>query len=397
LVALERWEEAKQALDPVVVDAADTWPDQSAYRTEIFALYGIVRYKLNDITEAEPYLRTAYERDSTRVDLLVPLAYCAMNRSDYQNARKYLDSAAKTASKDRMWLVLKSQYMLVRASAADAERYARTAVQSFPNDPVALASLILSLQKSMDANKQKEGADLARSLLDMIAQNSPPTVPLDAALWQWSNAIALQFFITESYVQQDWASAMRYLYEAQNLLDTGVFDKAMIATILRKSGDIQAAVQFSSNWYAKEPSNEHAAEAYLRSLALLHQEASNDLLRSTVRAYLDDAAVEKSLSKSFKSFLYYIAGTLEQDEDKAIDLFIHSLIARADNVEAFIALTQIYLDRYNRQADKHNVENRDTASFYLRQAKINNPADNELKAQIQALDEQLAMLGASSP
>jgi len=75
----------------------------------------------------------------------------------------------------------------------------------------------------------------------------------------------------------------------------------------------------------------------------------------------------------------------------------HGIRYPKNNVEAFIALTEIYLDRYNHQSDKQNVENRDTASFYLRQAKINNPADNELRAQIQALDEQLAMLGASNP
>jgi len=219
---------------------------------------------------------------------------------------------------------------------------------------------------------------------------------------------ALQFLVSESCRRQDWASAAKYLQQA----GSAALDKEMVATILRKSGNMRAAVQFASSWYAQEPTSEQAVEAYLRSLAMaiggglasaapvsdastglgialsalgVHQggNVNSAMLEMVVKF------IAAPFSKELKSFLYYMSASLQNDENKAIDQLKNALVERADNVEALVSLASIYLNRYNRQSDKRDTINRDKALRYLTQAKALNPTDNELCARISELESKI--------
>ena len=400
LLALKKPEDAKKALDPIVA--------QAGLSAEFKALYGMSLYSLNNVLDAEPWLAGALKDEPSRVDVLVPLAAAAMQRRDYPAAARYLESASKTASQDLTWLVLKSQYALEYARQSDAERFARSAVRLFPKDPVAIAQLILVLQESDDQTRHMEAVDLANVVLDLTKGHNAYSTPLEQAQRTWARNVGFQFLVSESYRRQDWLSAANYLQQA----GSAALDKEMVATILRKSGDVQAAVQFSSSWYAQEPTSEKAVEAYLRSLAmatgggLASAAPASDAPTglgialsalgvnqggSTNSAMLDMVVkfIAAPFSKELKSFLYYMSASLQNDEDIAIDQLKNALVERADNVEALVSLASIYLNRYNRQSDKSDTINRDKALRYLTQAKSLNPTDNELRARISELESQI--------
>jgi len=385
-----------------------TEAEQNILSADIKSLYGLALYHLNNILDAEPWLKAALKEDASRTDLLVPLAHAALQRRDYASAWKNLEGASKIASKDRNWLILKSQYALENSRQVDAERFARTAVSQYPQDPVALAQLVRAIQESTDAQRHKEATDLAKKVLD-ITKNEPPNLtPLEQAWRKQAEDKAFQFLVMENYNNQDWIMAAKYLQEAGGV----PLDKEMVATILRKSGNVQEALQFALSWYIQEPTSEKAVEAYLRSLAMAtgatlasaaptrdvptailpgmsglemrQEEGANLALLDIVLKF-----IAAPFSKELKSFLYYMSATLQSDENKAIDQLKDALAERADNVEALVSLASIYLNRYNRQSDKSDTINRDKAVLYLEQAKSLRPSDDEIKARINQLEAEL--------
>lgn len=413
-LALDAPQDAKKALDPILAATQGTTelsPSStlsSTLGTDFKSLYGLTLYNLNEVLDAEPWLATALAAEPARTETLVPLAQAAMQKRNYQAAWQYLESASKTASNDRVWLILKSQYALENSRQADAERFARSAVQYYPKDPVALAQLILTLQKSTDDVRHTEAIGLATAVLDLTNSDGAQLVPLEQARRVQARDEALQFLVSESYARQNWADAAKYLQMAGNV----PLDNEMVATILRKSGNVQAAVKFASNWYAQDPSSEKAVEAYLRSLALttgggLASAAPASDVHTGLGLALSALGVTQPgsensamldlvvkfiaapFSKELKSFLYYMSASLQNDENKAIDQLKDALAERADNVEALVSLASIYLGRYQRQTDKSDTTNRDKALRYLTQAESLNPTDNDIRARIVQLKAQL--------
>ena len=406
--------DARKALDPILSSTqgasnpASAPANASALSASFMALYGLALYELNDVLDAQPWLAAALAADSGHTEILIPLAQAAMQKRDYQSAWKYLESASKIASTDRMWLILKSEYALENMRQSDAERFARSAVQYYPKDPASLAQLVMALQKSTDDARHTEAIGLATAVIDLTNSVSAQIVPLEQARTTQARDEALQYLVSENYARQNWADAAKYLQMAGN----APLDNQMVATILRKSGDVSAAVTFAKNWYVQDPGSEKAVEAYLRSLALttggglasaapasdvhtglgLALSAFGVTQPGNENAAMLDLVVKfiaAPFSKELKSFLYYMSASLQSDENKAIDQLKDSLVERADNVEALVSLSAIYLARYQRQTDKSDSTNRDKALRYLTQAESLNPTDNDIRARIAQLKAQL--------
>jgi len=257
LLALKKPEDAKKALDPIVA--------QAGLSAEFKALYGMSLYSLNNVLDAEPWLAGALKDEPSRVDVLVPLAAAAMQRRDYPAAARYLESASKTASQDLTWLVLKSQYALEYARQSDAESFCSFRGAFVPQRLLwqSLSSFWFCKSPTIRLGTWKPSI-WQNVVLDLTKGHNAYSTPLEQAQRTWARNVGFQFLVSESYRRQDWLSAANYLQQA----GSAALDKEMVATILRKSGDVQAAVQFSSSWYAQEPTSEKAVEAYLRSLAM---------------------------------------------------------------------------------------------------------------------------------
>jgi tetratricopeptide (TPR) repeat protein len=393
--------EAQKALEPILGSSSDLTMDFKE-------TYGLSLYNNNYVVDAEPWLSMVASADPTRTTVLIPLAQAAMLSRNYAEAWKYLDRASKIGSRDRTWLVLKSQYALENSRQADAERFARSAVQYYPKDPVAIASLIVALQKSRDDARHLEAIDLANAVLERASIGDTGLTPLEYARRAQSKNVALQYLISENSTRQNWADAAKYLQIAPYV----PLDNALVSSILRKSPNAVAAILFATKWYLQDPTSEQAIEAYLRSLAM----ATGGLLVSAQRtsdaptglglplsaAGLNSATSESSdmlnlvvtfiaapFSKELKSFLYYMSASLQKDKNTAIEQLKNSLAERADNVEALVSLSSLYLERYQSQIDKSDTLNRDKAMRYLTHAKSLNPTDKDILATIAQLEARL--------
>ena len=282
-----------------------------------------------------------------------------------------------------MYLYLKAVYAKGQNRYDEALKWARKALQTYPEDPEIMVLLAGILFAGPETGHEEASALCleARKLFENVQSappgpiaagpipagaGLPPLSPLKTAMREEAKSEADRFLMLEAYNHQDWYKAATMLEDSS---PTGL-DKAVIATILRKSGRTREAIAFSSEWYKEAPQEESAVEAYLRSLAASStgigvasaatsgvSDASSGLLglaagysQGGLGPSLESGQVplvglvlkllSGSCSKGMLSYLYYLRGTLQADPDAAIDSYRLALLERGDNVEALACARQ---------------------------------------------------------
>lgn len=375
--------------------------------------YAMALYRNGKFAEAEPFVRKGLECDPESADMMIIAAHILLDKNDFSGAQPLLDAFGKKRPTDRMYLYLKAKLAKDFNRNDEALKWARKALQLFPADPeimVQLAGILFSgpetghaeaaalcdEARKLFAAKPAQGGAIGTASLD----------PLQSAMCEEAEGEALRFLMLDAYSHQDWYAASSMLESSS----TAKLDKAIVATILRKSGKIKDALTFSSEWYRNSPQSEEAAEAYLRSLAAAStgagvasamQPGSSDIpsgwtgMLGGLPSGARNPAMEQgqgsiiglvlqllsgSYSARMRSYLYYLRGTLQADPDAAIDSYRMALLERADNVEALAALAKAY-------ARKNDAQK---ALFYVRQAKTIGIVDADLAAELQKLETTLA-------
>ncbi|MEW6550365.1 MAG: tetratricopeptide repeat protein, partial [Spirochaetota bacterium] len=232
--------------------------------------------------------------------------------------------------------------------------------------------------------------------------------PLALALLAEADSEASRYLVVDAYNRQDW-------YAAATLLDSQereTMDKAMVATILRKSGRIGEALSYSSDWFSQNPESEAAAEAYLRTLAVASSGTAVASLGSggisdiggglgilsllTAGSSASGSSSQSNLlglvlkiisggdmasySSSLRSYILYLNGTIQKDRAAAIENYHKALFEEADNIEAILGLAVLY-------KESGDVSK---AQFYLRQARMIGTNDKDLLKTMEELEKALA-------
>ncbi|MCX7026486.1 MAG: hypothetical protein NT061_03140 [Spirochaetes bacterium] len=366
------------------------------------ALYGNGRF-----ADAEPFVLAALEYDPSSADLVLAAAHIGIDRGDFAKAGTYLDILGKKRPNDRMYLCLKTLQCSGLSRKDEALKWARKAFQAFPTDPemmVLLAGVLAAGPESglaeASALAREAGKSFAAAKLNGRQPIPPVLSPLAASMRAQAETEAMHILLVEAYQSQDW-------FAAAALLDAGgtqALDKTLVSTILRKSGRGAEALDFASKWYATSPESEPAAEAYLRSLAAAsgttlasarkpgESDSGPGLLTLTTAASFSGSAGEQSAlvglvfrllsnssSAGMQSFLYYLKGSLQMDQETAIDSYRAALLARGDNVEALTALAKVYAAKGDAQK----------ALFYIKQARMVGVTDKDIDADLIALEKTL--------
>ena len=375
--------------------------------------YAIALYRNGKFAEAEPLARKGLEYDPESADMMLIVAHIMLRKNDYAGVQPLLDAFGKRKPADRMYLYLKADFARGLNRNDEALKWARKALQLYPADPeimVQLAGILFAGPETGHA----EAVALCNEAKKIFAANpekkgsagGPPPSPLQIAMCEEAEGEAARFLMLEAYNNQDWYAASAMLESTS----TAKLDKAVVATILRKSGNIKGALAFSSEWYRNSPQSEEAAEAYLRSLAAAGtgkgiasaaQPGSSDIPSGWIGMLGGSPAgtvspaqeqgqgslvglalqlLSGSYSASMRSYLYYLRGTLQSDPDAAIDSYRLSLLERADNVEALAALAKAY-------ARKNDAQK---ALSYIRQARSIGIVDADLAAELRKLETTLA-------
>lgn len=375
--------------------------------------YTVALYRNGKLAEAEPFARKglAYEPESG--ELLQIAAHILIDKNDFAAAQPYLDAFGKKRPGDKMFLYLKAILTKGQNRHEEALKWARKALQLYPEDPEVMVLLAGILFKGSDAGRDEATALSLEARKRFAADRALatgsgiiPLSPLRNAMREEADGEAARFLMLDAYNHQNWYAAAAMLEESS---ETGL-DKEVVATILRKSGRNKEALAFSSEWYRNTPLSEAAVEAYLRSLAA----ASTGIgVASAAGPVVSDAGagflglfggfsqgtpttglelgqpsivglvlqlLSGSCSANMRSYLLYLRGTLQSDTDAAIDSFRMALIERADNVEAIVALARAYARKSDTQK----------ALFFVRQAKTIGISDAALAAELQSLEAMLS-------
>jgi tetratricopeptide (TPR) repeat protein len=309
-----------------------------------------------------------------------------------------------------MYLLLKTHYAQAVGRKDEALKTARKALQLYPADP----EIMIQLASLLFAGPEEGHQEAVGLCTEVLRQLSAPPVqndqgsgglaysPLQKLLRKQAEAAANRYLLQEAYNHQEWYRAAALL----DSIDSAKLDKAMVATILRKSGKIMEAVQFASSWYREYPNSENAAEAYLRSLAAAGTGSgvaavSGSAMPDTGLGILLSAGqyglpgtqpsmnplvgivlsmLSGTTSTQMRSYLLYLKGTLQTDDSAAIESYRAALLEKADNVEAMIALAKTYA----RMGDKPK------ALYYVRQAMMIGIQDADLALEAKALEASLS-------
>jgi len=363
--------------------------------------YSIALYRNGKLAEAEPFMRNALEYYPGADELSLMLAHILLDRNDYQAAQPLIDAFGKKHPDDRLYLYLKTQLSKHQGRQDDTLRWARKALQSYPGDPEIMVLLAGVLFQGPESG-HREATLLCESALSFLA-GTPATdatglplyYPLQIAMRQEAETLAERYLLMSAYNRQDW-------YAAADLLDKSAkagLDKEVVATILRKSGRYAEALNFSNEWYNENPASEPAIEAYLRSLAASFSgtglASAGQAVSDISTGFLGNFGVtlgaqpalvglvinllSGSASKEMRSYLYYLQGSISVDSDSAIDYYRKALLERADNIEAVAALAKAYADKNDKAK----------ALFYIKQARIIGIEDQQIEAQLGALETML--------
>lgn len=369
--------------------------------------YAIALYRNARLSDAADQAAKAKSAGATSPELSLIAAHVAIDAGKYFDAQPQLESFGRARPSSRDYLVLKVLYAQGMERTEEAIKWALKARQSFPDDPEIMVRLGVALFSGPVAGHE-EARTLCEEAGKIFASRSGGDYrypsPLNQAMAEEAGMEASRALLADAYARQDWFSAVALLNQGSRV----GLDKTMVATILRKSGDTADALAFSSDWYRSEPGSDAAAEAYLRSLAsaatgagiasaqapgasdigagllgLLGAGGSAGTQTGSASSPLVSLVFQllaTSNSPRMRSYLFYLRGTFQTDENAAVESYKLALLERGDNVEALVALARIYSAR--KDVSK--------ANFYLRQARTIGVADAQLAAEITALETSLA-------
>lgn len=372
--------------------------------------YGLALYHIARLQEAEPYLKKGLDAMPDRMEWVAAYAHILIDRNAYTQVVSFLNSLGKSDPKARIYLFLKAQYTQAVGRKDEAIKITRTALQLYPTDP----EIMIQLASLLFAGPEEGHQEAVGLCMEALRQLSAPSLqndqvsgglaysPLQKMLRKQAEVTANRYLLQEAYNHQEWYRAATLLES----IDSAKLDKAMVATILRKSGKIPEAVQFASSWYRENPASETAAEAYLRSLAAAGTGGgvaaiSGSVVPDTGLGILLSAGQYSSpgtqpsinpligivlsmlsgtTSTQMRSYLLYLKGTLQTDDNAAIESFRAALLEKADNVEAMMSLAKTYA----RMGDYPK------ALYYVRQAMMIGIQDADLALEARALEAALS-------
>ncbi len=372
--------------------------------------YGLALYHGAQLSEAESYLKKGLDSMPAHTDWLAAYTHILMDRNAYAQAAPLLETLGKSNPAGRMYLLLKSQYAQAVGRKDEALKTARKALQLYPADP----EIMIQLASLLFAGPEEGHQEAVGLCTEALRQLSAPPIqneqvsgglaysPLQKLLRKQAETTANRFLLQEAFNHQEWYRAATLL----DSVDSAKLDKAMVATILRKSGKIPEAVKFASSWFGENPSSENAAEAYLRSLAAASTgsgvaSVSGSAMPDTGLGLLLSAGLNGSTgsqsspnpliglvlsmlsgstSTQMRSYLLYLKGTLQTDANAAIESYRAALLEKADNVEAMLALAKTYAA----------LGDKPKALYYVRQAVMTGIQDADLALEAKALEASLS-------
>ena len=324
-------------------DLAIRFPDNFDVKRRLAIAY----YQNGDWSRAEPAIAEILQRDSRDGEFILMRAHVLVEQGQYTQAQAPLDVYASINPNNRLYLYLRARIQFEGFRNRDAAlNYLRSLLRNSPvliDDEASVYAARLLMESSRESD-QAEGRNLLQQLL-----NSPnPSLTL------------ITLALSDAIRSEDWVTARDYMNlllsrrrSSQDLLNAYTVEKGQ--------GNNAAALSYARELYERDPGSEEGVFAYITALI--------DTGRSAEAAGMIESRLKNAASGVSKSRYYFLRSMTQKNEDTAMNDLRSSLFEDPRNLNALIAMFEIY----------HRRKDERRAVYYLKQALALSPDNPRLK------------------
>ncbi|GHV72064.1 hypothetical protein AGMMS49928_27300 [Spirochaetia bacterium] len=334
----------KEEAHALLVEVFDTYPDSLTVRRQLALTY----YHNRDWDLAEPLVTMALNRDNRDGELILIRAHIWVEQGQFLPAQGPLDQYAAINPHNPLYLFLRARLQFEGNRNRDAAlSFIRTMLRS-SSSPPSDEALIYAVRLLMDSSRPEDmdqGRDLLRSLLD---QSEKPPLPV------------INLALDDAIRREDWPLGRVY---AERLLEErrSLRDLFQAYTVEQGLGNSAAALAYIEELYTKSPDNNEWTAAYISALI--------NAGRRVEAGRMIDSRLAGLAGGSLKGRYYFLRSRLRTGEEAAMNDLRSCLFEDPRNLDALIALFEIY----------HRRKDERRAVYYLKQALAYSPENPLLK------------------
>jgi tetratricopeptide (TPR) repeat protein len=317
------------------------YPDNIAIKKELARSHAA----RGNWSAADALIAEVLQRGPRDGEFLLLRARSAMEQGRHGDAAAPLDTYASIDALNRDYLFLRARFQFeYNNNRESALNYLRSIVRSRPDDAGAQAYMAFLLLESPNDAQTAEGRAILNRLL---ARENPPPETLSLA-------------VRDAIRREAWRDASRYLEQLlkRRRDSADLFDAFRVERGLGNNG---SALAYARELFNRQNNSDEAASAYITALI--------DTGRRGEAAQIISRRLAAAASGSPKSRYYYLRSRLGTSDDEILNDLRSSLFEDPRNLDALIAL----FDLYHRRGDIRR------AAHYLKQALAINPAHPSLR------------------
>ncbi|MDR0759894.1 MAG: hypothetical protein LBF74_07260 [Treponema sp.] len=330
-------QEAIRLLSDLVIQ----YPDNLSVKRQLAVAY----YNNQDWSRADPVIAEVLQRDSRDSAFILMRAHVLVEQGQFLQAQAPLDLVGAMDPNNRLYLFLRARVQAEGYRNRDsALNYLRSIMRTYPNDDEASVYAVRLLMESARPEDRVEGRELLNRLL---AAGDPSLLVVNLAL-------------QDAIRREAWREARPFLdrllaerRSSQDLLSAYTVEQGL--------GNNSAALQAARELYERDTSAEEGINAYVTALI--------DTGRNDEAVRLIESRLSALPGGALKGRYYYLRSRLRTNEDAAMNDLRSSLFEDPRNLNALIAMFEIYR---RRKDDSRAV-------FYLKQALALAPDNPQLR------------------
>jgi len=330
----------QEAID-ILSDLIVRYPDSIQIKRERAISY----YRNHDLSRALSAVDEILQTTPRDGEILLIKASILLEQGQYPQSNSSLDSYATINPNNRTYLFLRARIQAEGNRNRDsALNYLRSILRINPDDIEALvyaAGLLMESQRPAD---QSEG----REMLERLRRTNGSSLEV------------LSLSLRDAIQRERWQDAQGYLNRILAVRRT-VQDLMDAYNVERGLGNNTRALTYARELYDRDNSNHEYAAIYISALI-------NSGRRDEATRLLESRINSASTSQN-KSRYYYLRSRLQSNQDEALGDLRSSLFEDPRNLDAIIAMFQIYHDRREERR----------AVYYLKQGLAISPDHPVLK------------------
>jgi len=306
----------QDAID-ILSDLIIRYPDSLQIKRERAISY----YGNRDLSRALSAADEILQMDPRDGEILLIKASILLEQGQYPQSNTALDGYASINPNNRTYLFLRARVQAEGNRNRDsALNYLRSILRTSPDDTEALvyaAGLLMDSQRPAD---QSEG----REMLERLRRTNGSSIEV------------LSLSLRDAIQREQWQEAQGYLNRILAVRRT-VQDLTDAYNVEHGLGNNTRALSFARELFERDNSNNDYAAIYIS--ALINSGRRDEAAR------LLESRINSASTSQIKSRYYYLRSRLQANQENALADLRSSLFEDPRNLDAIIAMFQIYHDR----------------------------------------------------